>query len=158
MCIGLSAAYWSLSLLWWLMPCSRHRPGRLSGAAPGALEPYAWLVTAARGKNASSRVMRACIAGGVRGALRGPTSSPSPIPHHHGVPCHHLFRVYAAAAPNAVPCAGVAAARWQAGEALSYAGARRGPASRGPNTTGRVPRALCSRHRHEAVLSIGSAS
>jgi len=36
--------------------------------------------------------------------------------------------------------------------------ARKGPASRGPNTTGRVPRALCSRHRHEAILSIGNAS
>jgi len=44
------------------------------------------------------------------------------------------------------------------GRGLCYAGACRGPASRGPNTTGRVPRALCSRHRHEAVLSIGSAS
>ena len=39
-----------------------------------------------------------------------------------------------------------------------YAGGRRGPASRGPNITGRVPRALCSRRHHEAVLSIGSAS
>lgn len=39
-----------------------------------------------------------------------------------------------------------------------YAGARRGPASKGPNTTGRVPRALCSRHHQGAVLSIVSAS
>ena len=39
-----------------------------------------------------------------------------------------------------------------------YAGARRGPASTGHNAAERVPRAPCSRHHHEAVLSMGSAS
>ncbi len=46
---------------------------------------------------------------------------------------------------------------------VTYAASRRahrdrGPAPRGHNTAERVPRALCSRHRHEAVLFIGSAS